>query len=540
MRFILAREFWVDDARDAAADALGVDVDGRIAWLGARTDIPAGADVDEQFADAVVLPGFVEAHTHPDSAWLWQAGAYLGAMDRRRPDGTLCRGCDTLDAVRMRLSEHAATLPPGAPLLAWGYDPFLSTGAELDRRILDEISVVRPVFVLHASQHVAVVNSVIIAADRLDDAPAIGIERDGAGELTGILREPAAMLSTAIARAALTGGFSPEVLHGFAAEARAAGCTTVSDLDALPLSTEDGIRAYADTVSAEGFGVRMAAFTHVHLDDDASLQASVAASVRARELSTPSFRGGFAKLFLDGSLQARTAAVSEPYLGGGTGMWLTEPARFAQAFRALDAAGIAVHVHSNGDAAARVFADVVTALAAERPRDPQRPPHVLTHAQLVDPADLARISAAGAEVSFLINHVRWWGDAHITQTLGPARAARLDAAATAAAHGVSFSLHSDNPVTPIGPLELISNAVTRRTTAGKILGPSERISVTDAIAAVTRVPAAQLGLGRDVGRLRVGYRADLVGLATSPLEAEPDGIRDIPIIGTMRDGRRLP
>lgn len=524
-----------------SATALRIE-DGVIAWVGDRADLPADAAVDDRFADAVLHPGFVEAHSHPDSAWLWQAGAYIGGIDRVAPDGTRHDGCRTLAAALGRLRAHAAALPAGVPVLAWGFDPYLCAPpiapgqGGLDRAALDTVSATAPVFVLHASQHVASVNSVVIAADGLERADAPGIARDGSGRVTGELYEPPAMLTTSIARAALGAPFDPRVLWAFGAEAARAGCTTVTDLDALPLTDPHMRAAYAAAVADPAFPVRLAAFAHVDMTDDDGVALGIRTAHATRAVTTARFRGGFAKLFLDGSIQAGTAALQAPDLLGRTGVWLTEPARFREVFARLCESGVTVHVHGNGDGAARVFADAVEDAAARGILP--HPAPALTHAQLADPEDLARIRDAGCSVSFLIGHVRWWGDAEADLILGPDRAARLDAAGTAHRLGLPFSLHSDSPVTPLAPLELIAAAMDRRTSTGRVLGEAERLTASRALAAVTSDAAAQLGMGGLVGQILPGLRADLVALDRDLRRArDGDEVRATAVVGTVLDGR---
>ena len=387
------------------ATALTIAPDGRIQAIGSTP--PDDTTIDRRWAEAWLYPGFIEAHSHPDTGWLWGAGAYLGAIERRTPGGGTDAGCHSIEQVLSRLQAARDSTDETTPILAWGYDPWHVEGSPLDRRTLDQVSATRPVFVLHASQHVVSVNSAVIAMDALDTNPTPGIQRDPAGKPTGILAEPEAILATAIARAALAGEFQPSALQQFGVEASHAGYTTATDLDTTALLRPDSADAYASTVNAPEFPVRLAAFCHIDTSSEQQLAASIQAARNARQLGTAKLRTGFAKLFLDGSIQAETAKLTHPYLDAGTGQWLTEPARFASILAELDTAGLTVHTHGNGDAAARAFADALNALPLPAGHQYQR--HALTHAQLADDATLTRIRDAGGTVSFLINHIRWWG-----------------------------------------------------------------------------------------------------------------------------------
>ena len=87
--------------------------------------------------------------------------------------------------------------------------------------------------------------------------------------------------------------------------------------------------------------------------------------------------------------------------------------------------------------------------------------------------------------SLFANHIFYWGDAHHALTMGPDRANRMDACASAARAGVPFAIHSDAPITPLGPLFTAWCAVNRQTASGRVLGESERISVEAALHAIT-------------------------------------------------------
>ena len=114
------------------------------------------------------------------------------------------------------------------------------------------------------------------------------------------------------------------------------------------------------------------------------------------------------------------------------------------------------------------------ARAREAPRADHR--HTLQHCQMADAAQFRRMAALGLCANLFANHLCYWGDAHYAMTMGPDRAERMDACATALAHGVPLAIHSDAPVTPLGPLFTAWCAVNRLTPTGRVLGERERIS----------------------------------------------------------------
>lgn len=138
------------------------------------------------------------------------------------------------------------------------------------------------------------------------------------------------------------------------------------------------------------------------------------------------------------------------------------------------------------------------------------------------------------------NHTFFWGDQHASSTVGPDRAARMNSARTALDLGVPLSMHSDAPVTPLGSLHVAWAAVNRLTATGVLLGPEERISVAEAIHAITLGAAHQLKMDDEVGSISPHKHADLAILEEDPFTIDPVDLRDVPVWGTMLGGRLFP
>ena len=148
-----------------------------------------------------------------------------------------------------------------------------------------------------------------------------------------------------------------------------------------------------------------------------------------------------------------------------------------------------------------------------------------------------RMKALGMCVNLFANHVYYWGETHRAETAGPARARRLDACGTALRLGVPFSIHCDAPVTPLDPLFTMWCAVNRITSAGEVLGPTERISALDALRAMTIDAAYLLKADGQIGSIESGKFADFTVLADDPTTCDPIGIKDIAVRATVLAGR---
>jgi predicted amidohydrolase YtcJ len=182
--------------------------------------------------------------------------------------------------------------------------------------------------------------------------------------------------------------------------------------------------------------------------------------------------------------------------------------------------------------------DAIEAVLAEAPRRDHR--HTLQHAQMADAAQFRRMAALDVCANLFSNHIFYWGDAHYAVTMGPDRAERMDACGTTIRCGVPFAIHSDAPITPIGPLFTAWCAVNRLTSSGRVLGAGERIPVQDALRAITLGAAYTLKMDDVIGSVEVGKLADFAVLEDDPLEMPPEKLKDVRVWGTVLGGQVFP
>jgi predicted amidohydrolase YtcJ len=206
----------------------------------------------------------------------------------------------------------------------------------------------------------------------------------------------------------------------------------------------------------------------------------------------------------------------------------------ADSLAAFHDAGLLVHCHTNGDEALDVFLDAVAEVQRRNPRPDHR--HTAQHAQLTTPAQFKRMAELGVNANLFTNHIWYWGDQHRTLTVGKDRAAGMNACRSALNAGVTLAFHSDAPITPIGPLHTMWCAVNRITSSGKVLGPDERLTSTEALQAATLGAAYQLRMADEVGSIPPGKRADFSVLEEDPLAVEPMALRNIKVWGTVLSG----
>ncbi|HZV94264.1 MAG TPA: amidohydrolase family protein, partial [Caldimonas sp.] len=357
-----------------------------------------------------------------------------------------------------------------------------------------------------------------------------------AGEPNGELQEPAAMFLVLrkIGNAGLLGPMTVPGIRSFARLASMQGVTTATDL--VNKLSDDDVRVLEQATGDDDCSVRiLPAFQAFHGTHGAPDGAEHVKSLVGR--NTERLRYGLVKMMLDGSIQGFSSRMRWPghFNGAPNGIWVTAPAQYEADFETYHRAGLTIHTHTNADEASLVAIAAIERVLARAPRPDHR--HTLQHGQMIDAAMFRRMKALGLCANLFANHIWYWGDQHYEMTMGPDRAHRMDACASALAAGVPLAIHSDAPVTPLGPLHVAWCAVNRVTPKGRLLGESERLTVMQALHAITLGPAWTLKMDHEIGSIECGKRADFCVLDEDPLDVEPMRLKDLRIRGTMLSGR---
>ena len=509
--------------------------DGKILAVGGA-DCAApwgGGRRDDRLADTVLMPGFVEGHAHMMAGAMWQY-AYAGFHDRIDPQGKLWQGMQDIDAVISGLKSFEASLPASEPMVGWGFDPIFLPTERLNRHHLDEISPTRPIAVIYSNFHLMCVNSAALEmAGYGPQTEAEGVLKGADGSLTGELQEMAAMFPVmrrmqidfrSLAQRETS-------IRSYGEVAKHAGVTTMTDLYSA-MEAEDLEVMLAVTGEAD-YPLRIVPATGAM----GAAPDQIAANAKAlKARSTNKLRLGAVKLMTDGSIQGWTARVKWPgYVGGQpNGIWNTAPEQIFALCDTLHREGVQMHIHVNGDEAAEVS---IAALEAALQKSPWRGHrHVLQHCQMMGVDQFKRCAELGISTNIFANHIWYFGDQHAALTLGPERAERMDACRSALDAGVNIAIHSDAPVTPLGPLFTAWCAVNRQTMSGRVLGAAQCISVQEALHAITLGAAHSLHLDNEIGSIEVGKEADFALLGADPTAVEPQALKDVPVLGTVCGG----
>ncbi len=522
--------YTVDGAR-SWAEAVAVS-GGRIVFVG--TDAAAKPWIGPQtkvvdLAGKMVLPAFHDSHVHPIS----------GGMEALECDlHGLATAEQVLDAVR----AYAAAHPEAAWIRGGGWDLTLFPAGNPSKALLDKIVPNRPVLLDASDGHSAWANSKALAIAGITKAtpnPPLGrIERDPAtGEPSGALREDAVGLVAKHMPRHTAKEYEAGLRKGLQI-ANAFGLTSLEEASA----SQEELAAY-EALDARGeltarVSASITADTDKVLADVPRLKA-LRAQYRGKR-----FHADAVKIFADGVLETRTAAVLAPYIGFGDdrGKANLAPADFQALATALDKEGFQIHVHAIGDRAIRDTLDALE--AAEKANGRRDARHHIAHLELIDPADIPRFRRLGVVANF---QPLWAnGDKYITELtepkLGPERSRWIYPIASVIAAGGVTAFGSDWSVSSMNPLEGIEVAVTHRepgTGPGPAWLPQEQIALPDAIAAYTIRGAYLDFTEKETGSIEPGKAADVIVVDSNLFEIPPSQIHEAKVLWTLLEGREV-
>jgi hypothetical protein len=245
------------------------------------------------------------------------------------------------------------------------------------------------------------------------------------------------------------------------------------------------------------------------------------------------------KLFADGAFFSQLAQVGAPgYIDGHQGEWLMAPDTLEAAARVYWNAGYRVHLHVTGDLGLELGLDVLEKLQWERPRFNHG--WTFEHFGFSTPEQVARIAALGAQVSANVYYLHELSHMYASSGIGYERASQMARLKSCYEQNICVSLHSDFTMAPAEPLNSAWVAVNRLNCEGELMGEQERLSVYQALAAITINAARILGRADEIGSIRAGKKADFTILGEDPFQVEPGHLKDIAIHGTVFEGRPYP
>ena len=487
------------DLPDATAVAVS---GGRITGVGTLEELRETGDVDDTFADSVLCPGLIDQHLHPLLGATTLMTEVIAVEDWVLPDKRFPAARSPGEYRRRLTAAGQALTDPDEWLFSWGYHKLWH--GPLDRAALDAVSTTRPVVVWQRSCHEFFLNTAAI-------------------EKLGLTADQMAGRGPASAMVDFDAG------HWWAIEPW--------DLYQQILGSDE--TPFGSTFLVDARSQADAGMDPADAVADAEAQVARASSGKVRLLPKQ------VKLFADGAIISQLMQMRDPYLDDAGrpdlchhGEWMMQPEAFRVFAQAYWDAGWHLHIHVNGDAGLDLVLDTIDDCMAAHPRSDHRT--VIVHFANSTDEQVDRIARLGCIVSANPYYPVGFADQYAAHGLGAQRADSMVRAASVLRRGISLSLHSDLPMGPAAPLSLASFAVNRRTPSGRIAGPEQRISVHEALRAVTIEAAYSWRMEHELGSITAGKAATFTVLAEDPYDVDPGRRGDIAILGTVYQGRWFP
>jgi len=522
------------DSSRRTASAMAVR-NGTIIAVGSDPEISPCIDARTKVLDLAgrtVLPGLIDVHTH---AILWAEGVLRHEIDLTYP------AVKSIPNVIAAVEKRVASATPGVWITGTGWDDAkLAERRYITRQDLDAISPNNPVYLEHITGHLGVANSVALKLTGISpDSPNPSggvIEHDDKGELTGIVKDNAMRLVGEKIPGDLPELFvkAAELASNSAAEV---GLTTIHDI-------WDGVRPFSQEIRG---------YQQLHQRGDLKIRVLMAPGVAtlsdAEELARMGVHTGFGddhlkfgavKMFSDGGMGARTAAIYPPAPVGqpesNLGLLIWKPEDLQKAQYILASAGWQLSTHAIGD---RAIDEVLDGYATTvKKLNLQDPRFRIIHCGISTPKILQRLQEQHIVVDADPAFVYWIGS--YFERYGPDRARWAYPTKSYFDRGVVAGAGSDTPVTPISPWWGLWAAVVRQeVNSGKVLAPEERVTVMQALEMYTRNGAFAGFEENEKGSLEVGKFADFIVIDRDVLAVPADELKQVRVLRTFVDGQSV-
>ena len=486
-------------------------------------------DADLDLSGKFLSPGFIDTHSH-----------LVMYSNFRHQLNCSPENVTSIEDIISQFKERKDEILRDGWLRGYGYNEFeLKEQRHPNRFDLDRVSTDIPIYIQHSSAHMGAVNTKALEIMDLaldsEDPEGGSFERDEDGLVNGVLFEfPALDLAKAVLPEIDAETLSDDIKGGVK-DYQSRGITSASE---MCVGLLNGINDYKAALKylegPQNFRIRFA-IDYKLLLNDPLFKGEDAHSLREKfeDLSKGYSTLAGAKFFNDGSIQLHTASLREPYYDGTpspkTQFAFEELKKLFVHFQDL---GYPLITHANGDQAGE---DVIKAYIETKDHKQTDIKHRVEHLQIASQEDIKLMTENDIGGSFFINHIYYFGDIHKSKFLGPERVKHLEPVKTAEEEGMTFTIHSDCPVTDISPLASIRFAVERQTRNGDTLGDEEKLSRLEAYKKMT-IDAAKLNGTEDTeGSITVGKYADFVVLDDNPFT---DGceLSDELVLMTMVNG----
>ena len=494
--------------------------------------------VDEQFADKIICPGFIDPHLHPSMAAVLLPMEFITAMRWKLPWGDVEPVTDPA-AFDARMQALHRSKPAEEPLFIWGYHQLWH--GEMDKARIQQVSDQRPIIVWHRSFHELYMNDPAMSAAGIDPTqikPNLQIDIDQGHFFEVGLGFAINRLNQWI----LAPEKYAEGLRRLKQVVHHGGHTSIGDLATGMFNLDAEAKALTEQLEGDDVPFRTRLVVHgtrlTHGGRKPEEGPAMAADLLRHNSHRLSF-GRHIKLFSDGAFFSQLAQMQEPgYIDGHHGEWLAAPEELERHIRAYWHAGYQIHVHVTGDLGLELTLDILQKMQEEKPRFSHG--FTFEHFGFSTPEQIRRIRALGAQVSANVYYLHELSDSYAKSGIGYERASQMARIGSCFAAGINTTVHSDFTMAPAEPLNSIWVAVNRMNHGGQVMGAAEKLTQQQALEAITINAAHTIGMADITGSLRAGKRADFTVLDDDPLNCDPMALRDIGIHATVFEGRVFP
>lgn len=510
---------WTVNPRVPRAEAVAISK-GRFVAVGSSDDVlhlAAGRSRKIDLGQKTVLPGFVDAHTHPCEA---------GRLHLRQVD------CDlrSIVAIQTALRERASEAPPNSWVLGFKYDDTkTSDRRRLTLQDLDAAVPNHPVFVTHRGGHEAIANTLAFklanVEEKTQDPSGGQFEHDTAGRLTGRINERAMEAFTNVIPSVYSREDYREGVKIISKMMTRTGITSVGDALGMP----EDLQAYQDARDSGDLLMRVYCFISW-----LAIDRMISAGVRTG-FGDEWVRVGGMKQIADGAIAGRTARLSQPYIGrpNDYGTFSASEEELYEYGRKAHGAGWQLGTHANGDAAIDRVLSVYERLNREMPR--KDPRFRIEHCTLINDSIITRMRALNAIPTPFSTYVYYHGEK--MQYYGEERLKHMFALRTFLDAGLRPTQASDYPPGEFPPMMALQSEVTRTDRNGHVWGANQRIALEEAIRVGT-INGAYASYEENLkGSIEPGKLADLVVLGRDPFKEDPSTLVTIPVERTMTGGK---
>ncbi len=529
-----------------SAEAVVTSEFGKIVYVGSEKEAlkqyPDSKKVD--LDDKVLMPGFIEQHVHPFLAALTLNMPVIAPEEWKLPNQTWPAVTNHDDYIAALKAQEKALKDPNEVLWTWGFNNFFH--GKLSRQELDKISDTRPIGVWHRSAHEFYVNSAFIKKFGLNQADIDKLGKEVADQANleqGHFYEGGALIY-------LLPRIAPELANKERFEAGLKQMVTMLHQKGVTAYNEPGafipdymVDTYLDILGNKSTPM-YSYFTpesktpFIAKGKEGVLQEVKRITTTLPEEGKVRYFDDQIKLLFDGAIISQLMKMKDGYTDGHHGEWIQTPEDVETITKIFWDNDYQILVHVNGDEGVEKLIKILEKRQAEYPRKDHR--FTIVHFANSTDEQVAKLKKLGAIISVNPYYVTGFSEKFGEVGLGKERAHAMVRLGTIEKEGISVSLHSDAPMAPSDPLLLAWSAATRITNEGTVVRPDLVLSRDAALRGITIEAAYSWGEEDRLGSIKTGKVANFTILEQDPYKVDLKKLKDIPIYGTVFEGKVFP